>query len=374
VVFSLQTSAFDVAESAPLAGTTKTQLEGGMQEARRALVAGGAGFIGSNLCKRLISEGTRVDCVDNLITGRLSAVQGLRKNPKFRFLRLDITEPSFASTVMSRRYDDIYHLACPTGVPNIRIHGEEMIRTCSIGTENILRVASAHNASMIFASSAEVYGDPEQFPQHETYGGNVDPIGPRSAYEEGKRFGESLTRLYAEKYHLNAKIVRIFNTFGVGMRIDDTRVIPSFLRCLRNGEDFTVYGDGKQTRTHLYVSDLLDGIGAVNHNGQRGEAYNLGGENELCILDLVEIIRTITSAPVSIKHKSHFIEDHGGRRPKIDKAKKLGWNPTTTVSEGLRKMMRQQDLPCVALKAEPAPKQREGSLAERSLVVSGLTD
>jgi len=342
-----------------------------MQEAKRALVAGGAGFIGSNLCKRLIDEGAWVDCVDSLITGHLASVQSLRKNPRFSFLRLDITEPNFVSIAMGRRYDEIYHLACPTGVPNIRSHGEEMIRTCSVGTENILRVANAHNASVVFASSAEVYGDPEQFPQHENYGGNVDPIGPRSAYEEGKRFGESLTRLYSEKYQLNAKIVRIFNTFGVGMRRDDTRVIPSFLRCLRNGEDFTVYGDGKQTRTHLYVSDLLDGIGVVNRNGKKGEAYNLGGENELCILDLVEIIQGLTDSPVAVKHESHFIADHGGRRPKIEKAKHLGWKPTTTVSDGLRTMMSQQDLlPSMAAPIGPDPTRKKEPLAEGVLVFS----
>lgn len=329
-----------------------------MSDRKQALVVGGAGFIGSNLCRTLVRQGYVVDCVDNLITGCIEAIQPLRANPRFRFLKLDITESAFSSAALARRYDEIYHLACPTGVPNIAILGEEMIQTCSVGTDNVLRVASAHDARVVFASSAEVYGDPQQFPQNEGYCGNVDPVGPRSAYEEGKRFGESLTRLYASKYNVDAKIVRIFNTFGVGMRLSDSRVIPSFLRCLQAGRALTIYGDGQQTRTHLYVDDLLDGIRLVCEAGASGEVYNIGGREPLTILELIEILRATTPLPIETVHLPHFIEDHNGRQPKTDKVTELGWRQRVSIQEGLRRMLASFDLPVI----EPV----EGVTGERT--------
>jgi nucleoside-diphosphate-sugar epimerase len=316
-----------------------------MREEKNVLVTGGAGFIGSNLCRALLADGAHVDCVDNLITGDIAAIQPLRDNGRFRFFKLDVARKSFVTTVMNRRYDDVYHLACPTGVPNIRTYGEEMIRTCSIGTANVLEVATTHNARLVYSSSAEVYGDPEVFPQREAYCGRVDPVGPRSAYEEGKRFGEAMVRLYAEKYLLDAKIVRIFNTFGVGMRIEDSRVVPHFIRRVRDGKSVIIYGDGNQTRTYLYVADLIAALQTIMGLGARGEVYNVGGEQQLSILELVELLRGLTPLPVDVEHRPHFIEDHGGRLPMTAKVRALGWEPTVSIQEGLRRTLLSYDLP-----------------------------
>lgn len=306
---------------------------------------GGAGFIGSNLSHMLLDEGAYVDCVDNLITGRIGAIQVLRPHKRFRFIKIDISDSAFVMITSSMHYDEIYHFACPTGVPNIKVYGEEMLRTCSTGTENVLQIARAQNAKVVYASSAEVYGNPEVFPQDERYCGNVDPVGHRSAYEEGKRFGEALVRFYSDRYQVDAKIVRIFNTFGVGMSPNDSRVIPSFLKRIRDGRSITVYGDGSQTRTHLSVEDLLSALQMVMSKGGRGEVYNIGGEQQLSILELVEIIKELTPLPVEVEHEPHFIEDHGGRLPTVSKVKALGWQPSVDIREGLRRMLVSYGMP-----------------------------
>jgi nucleoside-diphosphate-sugar epimerase len=316
-----------------------------MQQRKKVLITGGAGFVGSNLSRTLLDNGAFVDCADNLITGRVAAIQPLRSMREFRFLKVDITSPDFLNMAMGVRYDEIYHLACPTGVPNIKIYGEEMLRTCSIGTDNVLQVARAHNAKVVYASSAEVYGDPEVFPQDEEYCGNVNPVGPRSAYEEGKRFGETLARLYAEKYQVDAKIVRIFNTFGVGMSPNDTRVIPRFLKQIRERCNITVYGDGTQTRAHLYVADLISALLIVMSKGACGEVYNVGGERQLNIMDLIELLRELTPLPVEVEHLPHFIEDHAGRLPMTSKVSALGWRPRVEIRDGLRRMLVHHDMP-----------------------------
>jgi nucleoside-diphosphate-sugar epimerase len=324
-----------------------------MQNAKRILITGGAGFIGSNLAKVLLADGAHVDCVDNLITGRLQAIHTLRLNKNFRFLKMDINDAIFMATCLSTRYDEIYHLACPTGVPNIRVHGEEMLKTCSRGTENVLEVACAQGAKVIYASSAEVYGDPDVFPQDEEYYGNVNPVGPRSAYEEGKRFGEAITRLYSEKYRVDAKIIRIFNTFGVGMSPDDSRVIPCFLRQIRDRRNIIVYGDGTQMRTHLYIGDLIAALLLVMDQGQRGEVYNIGGERQLSILELIDIIKGLTPLSVGVEHRPHFIEDHAGRLPMIAKVKELGWQPHVDIREGLRRMLVSFGIPTHGVVSKP---------------------
>lgn len=316
-----------------------------MGQERRVLVTGGAGFIGSHLAKELLAEHAHVDCVDSLITGRIDTILPLRAFPTFRFLKMDITEPAFLRHALASRYDAIYHLACPTGVPNIKTFGEEMIRTCSLGTEHVLQIACAHDAKLIYTSSAEVYGNPEVFPQPEDYCGNVDPCGPRGAYEEGKRFGETLVRLYADKYRVDGKIVRIFNTFGAGMSPHDSRVIPQFLRRIRDGLPITIYGDGSQTRTHLYVDDLIAALRLILVRGAAGSVYNVGGERQLSILELVETIRSLTPMPIRVEHAPHFIEDHAGRLPMLDKVRALGWQQRVTVREGLRRMLASYDMP-----------------------------
>jgi nucleoside-diphosphate-sugar epimerase len=339
-----------------------------MDHARRVLITGGAGFVGSNLAARLVGDGACVDCADNLVTGRIEAIQALRTNPRFRFLKLDVSRPEFLQLGLATRYDEVYHLACPTGVPNIRTLGEEMVAACSHGTENVLRIACAHDARLVYTSSAEVYGDPGESPQAERYCGNVDPVGPRSAYEEGKRFGETLVRLYAEKYRTNGKIARVFNTYGRGMSPYDTRVIPQFLRRIREGHSIIVYGDGKQTRTHLYVDDLVAALIRVAHDGVRGEVYNVGGDRELTILELVEILRGVTPLPVQIEHRPHFIEDHRGRLPATSKVRALGWEPRVPLPEGLRRMLVSFGMPVRGEPPEDRAARRANPLAREEVV------
>lgn len=312
---------------------------------KRVLITGGAGFIGSNLSRTMLDAGFYVDCVDNLITGRIESIEPLRSNKRFRFFKFDINDQEFFNTFVKIPYDEIYHLACPTGVPNIKLYGEEMLKTCSIGTDNVLRLACTHNAKVLYTSSAEVYGDPKVFPQTEDYSGNVDPTGPRSAYEEGKRFSEALVKAYVEKYQLNANIVRIFNTFGIGMSPDDSRVIPNFLKLIREGEKIVIYGDGTQTRSHLYVDDLLNGLLLVMENGANGETYNIGSEIQHTISELADLIRSLVTLDVEVEYKPHFIEDHLGRQPMVAKVKKLGWEPHVDVTEGLLRMLAAYGIP-----------------------------
>ncbi len=303
------------------------------------MVIGGAGFIGSNICKYLVENGHSVDCIDNFSTGRRASISSLEGSRSFRIIEIDISDPDFVSEFGNEKYDEIFHLACPTGVPNIRPMAEEMLVTCSTGTSNVLKLAKRLESKLIFTSSAEVYGDPETFPQSETYNGNVDPVGPRSAYEEGKRFSEALIAMYVNKYQIDAKIIRLFNTFGNGMSPDDTRVIPQFLKRIRLGQKITIYGDGNQNRAHMHVQDLIRGMLLVLERGVPGEAYNIGGSTQMTISELALLIDSLTSMPVEIEFRPHFIEDHGGRLPDTTKIRGLGWSPRVTIAEGLLEMM-----------------------------------
>jgi len=259
------------------------------------LVTGGAGFIGSNLCRTLLERGFVVYAVDNFITGREENITPLLENARFHFTKIDVTDTVFYERFADIPVDYVYHLACPTGVPNIKILGEQMLLTSAIGTKNTLQIAQLHNARLLFTSSSEIYGEPEAFPQHEDYTGNVNPIGPRSAYEEGKRFSESMIALYVRKYGINARIVRLFNTYGPGMSLLDQRVIPQFLNSILQGSDLLVYGDGNQTRTHLYVDDLIRALFLVMEGGNDGEVYNIGGEIPITVRQLAESILKIIS-------------------------------------------------------------------------------
>lgn len=304
------------------------------------LVTGGAGFIGSNLCRSLLTAGHTVEAVDNFITGTRENIETLAGLPNFSFHELDITDSGFSEVFSDRKFDLIYHLACPTGVPNLVTLAEEMIRTCSLGTLHILELARKHNAKLLFTSSAEVYGDPLVFPQTEEYTGNADPIGPRSAYEEGKRFSESCIAMYARKYGVRASIVRVFNTYGPGMSLDDMRVIPQFIRSVRDKKQFVVYGDGSQTRAHLYIDDLLAGFELVMEKGAPGEAYNIGSEHPMSIKELADMVISMTGHQEGVLYKPHFIADHGGRQPSTEKVKRLGWTQHVSIEEGLQRMIR----------------------------------
>jgi nucleoside-diphosphate-sugar epimerase len=299
------------------------------------LVAGGAGFVGSNLIKRLLSNGRRVHCVDNFSTGYQAAVAEFEKHKQFQSFRGDITDSQFMSRFEDNHYAEIYNLACPTGVPNIAPLGEAMLLTSSIGSLNLLRMAQNSGAKYLYTSTAEIYGDPEVVPQIETYNGNVDPVGPRSAYEEGKRFGEALTAHFARGYGIDARIIRVFNTYGPNMSPHDMRVIPQMLSRMALQQPVTIYGDGSNTRSFLHVNDLIDGFMITMNRHQCGEVYNIGGEDEMAILALFELCKRVTGYSRKPIFKSHFIADHKRRLPGTERIRNLGWKPRVSAEEGL---------------------------------------
>lgn len=309
-----------------------------VREIKTVLVTGAAGFVGSSMSQRKLDQGYEVHGIDNLITGSESNVTNLQESTNFLFDKIDITDPAALLRVQRSDYDQIYHFACPTGVPNIEKYGEEMIRTCSVGTENILQIARRVKAPLVYTSSAEMYGDPEVFPQTEAYNGNVDPVGARSAYEEGKRFSEALVRLYHTKYQVSAKIVRIFNSYGPNMSRSDTRLIPNTLACIESGDPIRIYGDGMQTRTHLFITDLLDGLEAVMLDGQCASPYNIGGDNQYTINQLVDTFSELLDRDLPVVHKAHYIADHRGRLPDVSKSMALGWKAQTSLKAGLTAM------------------------------------
>lgn len=302
---------------------------------QRFLIAGGAGFIGSNLCRYFIDRGFAVDCVDDLSTGRMESVADLVGKPGFRFMRLDVADADACRILMERSYAEVYHLACPTGVPNIAVMGDRMLLASSAGTMNLLNVARQSEAKFLFASTAEAYGNPEVFPQSETYIGNVDPVGPRSAYEEGKRFGEAMTRHFGRQFGIDAFIVRIFNTYGPGMSPQDQRVIPQMLMSLIRGTPVRIYGDGSQTRTFLHVKDLIDGFRRVMASGWHGEVYNIGSSRQVTIRQLCHLAAKATGRHAPIEFVDHFIEDHRGRLPDTTKIQALGWRQRVSLEAGL---------------------------------------
>jgi nucleoside-diphosphate-sugar epimerase len=303
---------------------------------KKILIAGGAGFIGSNLVREFLAQGHKVDCVDSLITGEATNLDAVRMNRDFRFMHGDIADLGIVSKLQREHYTDIYNLACPTGVPNIASLGEEMMMASSTGTLNLLRVAEQSQARYLFASTAEVYGNPEKFPQSEDYTGNVDPVGLRSPYEEGKGFGEAATAYYARRYGVDTRIVRIFNTYGPFMSKNDQRVIPQMLTRALNQLPLTMYGDGSQTRSFLNVRDLIDGFARVMNQHGEGEVYNIGGETEITIAELAAEILRATGSRSEVVRKSHFITDHDRRLPDTRRIRALGWAPKISLATGLK--------------------------------------
>jgi dTDP-glucose 4,6-dehydratase/UDP-glucuronate decarboxylase len=305
------------------------------------LVTGGAGFIGTNLCKKLLDAGHKVIAVDNFITSSGSNLKELKTHPNFTFIKHDIVKPFPAKIKdLNPKIKAIFHLACPTGVPNLLTLGEEMLLTCSTGTRNVLELAREHKAKFLLTSSSEVYGDPEVFPQTEDYTGNVQPNGFRSTYEEGKRFSESLVAFYVRKYKLDAKIVRIFNTYGPHMTMTDTRVIPNFINQIQKNKPLTVQGKGTQKRTFCYVDDLVDGFLTIIEKGTPGEAYNLGGDQEYSVKELAEHMIKLGGNPkVKIDYIPRPEHDHQARRPELKKVKKLGWKQKIKLDQGLKKAL-----------------------------------
>lgn len=307
---------------------------------KKVLVTGGAGLVGRYLCEELLAKGFKVICIDNFITSSRENIKHLLKNPNFKLIEHDIILP-FPSNI--NRYltniSTVYHLACPTGVPNLTRLSLEMLKTSSIGTENILNIAVKNKSKFILTSSSEVYGDPLVFPQKEDYAGNVDSTGIRSPYEEGKRYGESLVISYVRKYSLDAKIVRLFNTYGK-KKFEDTRVITRFISQAKLDKPITVEGKGEQTRTFLFVQDLVEALIIINNKGKKGEVYNAGSDTEISILELANLIKFVTNSKSKIKFIPRPTHDHTRRLPDLTKLKGLDWSQNVGIYEGLKKYLK----------------------------------
>lgn len=292
------------------------------------------------MCRAVLEQGRTVYAVDNLITGRKENLSALLHHPSFHFLELDVTKPKFQTTFRKIPLSNIFHLACPTGVPNIRLLGREMMLACSLGTMHVLELTRIHRAKMLFTSSCEVYGDPQVFPQTEGYTGNVDPVGPRSAYEEGKRFSEALIATFSKQYGLDAKAVRLFNVYGPGMSKHDQRVLPQFLNAIKAGEPLPIFGDGRQTRTFVYIDDLVRALLVAMEKGASANVYNVGGDQPVTMNALAALLRRLVGKHFPIAYRPHFTEDHKGRHPSLAKIQELGWKPRVRFEDGLRAMMR----------------------------------
>ena len=302
---------------------------------KKILVTGGAGFIGTHLCSHLLSENHKVICVDNLITGYLSNISDLQKKySSFEFIKHDITKPLFIDNV-----DEIYNLACPASPIHYQINPIKTVKTCTIGVINILGLAKKNNAKILQASTSEVYGDPEVHPQHENYNGNVNPIGIRSCYDEGKRCSETLFMDYKREHNLQIKIARIFNTFGPFMAVNDGRVVSNFIIQAIKNKDITIYGDGTQTRCFQYIDNLVDGlIKLMNSNNDITGPINLGSTNEISIRELAKKIIKLTNSNSKIIYEPLPNDDPKRRKPSVNLAiNRLGWNADFDLDDGLSK-------------------------------------
>jgi UDP-glucuronate decarboxylase len=299
---------------------------------KRILVTGGAGFLGSHLCERLIADGCEVVCLDNFFTGRRENVDKLLDNHAFELVRHDVTEP------MTLEVDEIYHLACPASPVHYQRNPVKTIRTGVLGTLNMLDVARDAGAKILIASTSEVYGDPEVHPQHEGYWGNVNPIGARACYDESKRCAEALAVSYARQYKVEVRIARIFNTYGPRLAMEDGRVISNFIVQALRGEPLTIYGDGSQTRSFCYVSDLIDGFVRLMNSNLESQPVNLGNPNEFTMRELATLVQQLCGGKSPIVHRPLPEDDPRQRRPDIGRAKELlGWEPKVGLEQGLAK-------------------------------------
>lgn len=297
------------------------------------LITGGAGFLGSHLCDRFISEGDNVYCMDNFITGSPENIEHLMGNPKFNFIEYDVTNYIYIQDDL----DYILHFASPASPIDYLKYPIQTLKVGSIGTHKALGLAKAKNARFLIASTSEVYGDPLVHPQPETYWGNVNPVGYRGVYDEAKRFSEAMTMAYNRYHNVETRIVRIFNTYGPRMRIDDGRAIPNFIHQALKGEDLTVYGDGSQTRSVCYVDDLIEGIYRLLKSDEE-DPVNIGNQNELSMLDLAKEIRDIINPDCDIIFKELPSDDPKIRQPDTSKAKNLlNWEAKVGRREGLEK-------------------------------------
>jgi len=300
------------------------------------VVTGGAGFLGSHLVDRLLREGHEVLAIDNLLTGNERNLDHLRSEKKFRFLRHDVTK----FIAVEGPVDFVFHFASPASPIDYLELPIQTLKVGSLGTHNALGLSKAKGATFLLASTSECYGDPLVHPQKEEYWGNVNPIGPRGVYDEAKRFAEAMTMAYHRFHGVNTKIVRIFNTYGPRMRLRDGRVVPAFVGQALRGEPLTIFGEGKQTRSFCFVSDLIEGIYRLS-KADFHEPVNIGNPIELTILEFAEQIRLITGSKSQIVKKPLPVDDPQQRRPDISRAKKiLGWEPRVSLEDGLKETIR----------------------------------
>ncbi len=300
----------------------------------RVLVAGGGGFLGSHLCERLLQEPhlTKVVCLDNWWTGRKANIQHLRNDARFAIIDHDIREP------LALDVDWIFNLACPASPPHYQADPIGTTLTCVVGTRNLLELARQRGARYVQASTSEIYGDPEQHPQTEAYLGNVNPIGPRACYDEGKRCAESLVSDYRRQHGVDARIARIFNTYGPRMDRQDGRVVSNFILQALAGEPVTVFGDGSQTRSFCYVSDLIDGLLRLMQASEAPEPINLGNPAEFTVGDLAEIVTAMVGSTSPVVYRPLPTDDPRRRRPDISRAtQQLDWQPGIALDEGLER-------------------------------------
>jgi len=300
---------------------------------KRILITGGAGFIGSHLCEKLLKEGNDIICLDNFFTGSKDNIRKFIGNNHFELVRHDITKEFFAEV------DQIYNLACPASPPNYQYNPIKTMKTSVIGAINMLGLAKRCKATILQASTSEVYGDPKVHPQTENYWGNVNPIGIRSCYDEGKRCAETLMMDYHRQNNVDVRIIRIFNTYGPNMDPDDGRVVSNFIVQALKGKDITIYGDGSQTRSFCYVSDLVDGMVKMMNNPQGFIGpVNLGNPSERTILEFAKLIIELTNSKSKIIHEPLPSDDPTQRKPDITVAKReLGWEPSVDIKEGIKK-------------------------------------
>ncbi len=297
----------------------------------RAVVTGGAGFLGSHLCERLLADGWHVTCVDNLVTGSSRNVAHLRGHKEFESIQHNVSEPLY----LEGPVDAVLHFASPASPVDYADHPIATLKVGTLGTHNMLGLARAKDAVFLLASTSEVYGDPLVHPQPESYWGNVNPVGPRAVYDEAKRAAEAFTMAYHRAHHMQTRIVRIFNTFGPRMRINDGRAVPNFLLQALKNDPMTVYGDGSQTRSLCYVDDLIDGIVRLLQSDYT-QPVNIGTANEVTMLELARQIKELCQSSSEIVFKPLPEDDPKQRRPDLTRARRvLGWEPKTSVELGL---------------------------------------
>ncbi|WP_435017836.1 UDP-glucuronic acid decarboxylase family protein [Tundrisphaera sp. TA3] len=302
----------------------------------RTVITGGAGFVGSHLCERFLAEGDDVVCVDNLLTGNRKNIAHLEGNPHFEFLEHNVSE----TIKIDGAVDHILHFASPASPADYLAHPIATLKVGSLGTHNALGLAKEKGARFLMASTSEIYGDPDIHPQREDYWGNVNTIGPRGCYDEAKRFAEAITMAYHRYHGIPTRIVRIFNTYGPRMRLNDGRVLPAFMGQVLRGEPLSVYGEGDQTRSFCYVTDLVDGIYRLLHS-DFAEPVNIGNPSEITVLELAkEIIAMVPGTKSTITYHPLPQDDPRRRRPDITRAQTiLGWNPTIDRADGLKRTL-----------------------------------